>query len=106
STLLSQATHANALEFARHKLFEPLGIRDLWWPADPDGNTHGWGDLQLRPRDMAKLGQLFLQRGRLGNRQIVSESWLAAATAPHVEKTVVCLVARSHFLPTAWVCGS
>ena len=49
STVLSQVTATNALEFARRELFEPLGIQDVHWPADPNGNTHGWGDLQLHP---------------------------------------------------------
>ncbi|MBI2928601.1 MAG: serine hydrolase [Verrucomicrobia bacterium] len=87
SMILSQATHTNALAFARRELFEPLGIRDVAWPADPRGNTHGWGDLQMHPRDMAKLGQLFLQRGHWGERQILSEAWIRAATRAHVERT-------------------
>jgi hypothetical protein len=87
SMILSQVTGMNALAFARRELFEPLGIRDIAWPADPRGNTHGWGDLQMHPRDMAKLGQLFLQRGRWGQRQIVPETWVSAATRAHVERT-------------------
>ena len=88
SMILSQATGTNALAFARRELFEPLGIRDVAWSADPRGNTHGWGDLQLHPRDMAKLGQLFLQRGSWGGRQILSEAWVRTATRAHVERTV------------------
>jgi CubicO group peptidase (beta-lactamase class C family) len=88
SIILSQVTGTNALAFARRELFEPLGIRDIAWPADPRGNTHGWGDLQLHPHDMAKLGQLFLQRGRWGRRQIISGQWIDAATRAHVVRTV------------------
>jgi CubicO group peptidase (beta-lactamase class C family) len=87
SIILSQTTGTNALAFARRELFEPLGIHDITWLADPHGNTHGWGDLQMRPRDMAKLGQLFLQRGRWGARQILSEAWIRAATHAHVDRT-------------------
>jgi len=87
SIILSQATGTNALAFARRELFEPLGIRQVVWPADPRGNTHGWGDLQLHPRDMAKGGQLFLQRGRWGERQMISETWIRAATRAHVDRT-------------------
>jgi CubicO group peptidase (beta-lactamase class C family) len=57
------------------------------WPADGRGNSHGWGDLQLLLRDMAKLGQLFLQHGRWRNRQIIVEGWIAQATRAHVERT-------------------
>jgi CubicO group peptidase (beta-lactamase class C family) len=88
SMILSQAAGTNALAFARRELFEPLGIHDVAWPADPRGNTHGWGDLQMHPRDMAKLGQLFLQRGRWGERQIISEVWIRDATRAHVGRTM------------------
>jgi len=87
SMILSQATGTNAMAFARRELFEPLGIRDIAWPADRRGNTHGWGDLQMHPRHMVKLGQLFLQRGRWGDRRILSEAWIRAATRAHVERT-------------------
>jgi hypothetical protein len=59
SAMISRAAGANALAFARDNLFGPLGIQSAIWPADPQGVTHGWGDLQLHPRDMARIGQLF-----------------------------------------------
>src|SRR5438552_5660667 len=101
STILSQATGTNALAFARRELFEPLGIRDVAWPADPRGNTHGWGDLQMHPRDMARLGQLFLQRGRWGGRQILSAAWVHVATRAHVARTTN----RDHYGYSWWVKG-
>jgi CubicO group peptidase (beta-lactamase class C family) len=101
STILSQITGTNALTFARREFFEPLGIRDVAWPADPRGNNHGWGDLQLHPRDMAKLGQLFLQRGRWGARKILSEAWIQTATRAHVERTTN----RDHYGYAWWVKG-
>lgn len=87
SALLTKQTGSNALALARRELFEPLGIRDVAWPADPQGNNYGWGDLQLHPRDMAKIGQLFLQRGCWGERQIISENWIGDATRGHVTQT-------------------
>ena len=87
SAIITRATGTNALGFARREWFEPLGIRDVAWPADPHGNNYGWGDLQIHPRDMAKLGQLFLQRGRWGERQVIPERWIETATRPHVEQT-------------------
>ncbi len=85
--ILRQVTGSNALAFARRELFDPLGIRDVVWASDRKGDNHGWGDLQMHPRDMAKIGQLFLQRGRWGERQIISEAWIRQATSPHVKKT-------------------
>src|SRR5207249_2058504 len=76
SIILTKATRTNALAFARQALFEPLGIHDVRWPADPRGHNHGWGDLQLRPRDMAKLGQLFLRQGRWRGRQVLPDTWI------------------------------
>ena len=87
SMLITREAGTNALAFARRELFQPLGITDAVWPSDPKGNNYGWGDLQLHPRDMAKIGQLFLQRGRWGERQVVSEKWVRQATHPRVEKT-------------------
>ena len=87
SALLGRVTGSNALAFARRELFKPLGIDDVAWPADPNGNNYGWGDLQLHPHDMARLGQLFLQNGRWAGQQVVPESWIRTATRPHVEHT-------------------
>ena len=87
SRILSQAAGTNAIAFARRELFGPLGIRDVVWTPDPQGDSHGWGDLQMHPRDMARLGQLFLQRGRWGERQIISDTWIRQATSAHVKKT-------------------
>ena len=87
SALITRVTGTNALAFARRELFTPLGIEDAAWPADPKGNNYGWGDLQLHPRDMARLGQLFLQSGRWAGREVVPENWLRTATRAHVERT-------------------
>lgn len=80
SPILQQATGMPALDFARQYLFEPLGIRDAMWEQDPQGYYDGWGDLSLHPRDMAKIGYLFLHQGEWGGRQVVSREWVEAAT--------------------------
>jgi CubicO group peptidase (beta-lactamase class C family) len=77
SAILQQATGMTALEFARHSLFEPLGIRDVIWPADPQGVNRGGGDLRLHPRDAAKLGYLWLSQGRWENSGISSNRRLS-----------------------------
>jgi CubicO group peptidase (beta-lactamase class C family) len=83
SGIISQATGRSALEFARQELFEPLGIRSAIWPSDPQGRSRGWGDLHMQPRDMAKIGYLWLQHGRWEGRQIVPADWMDAATQAH-----------------------
>jgi len=82
SAILQQATGVTALEFARQNLFEPLGIRDVIWPADPRGVTRGWGDIRLLPSDMAKIGFLWRNMGAWDGRQIVSSGWVASSVKP------------------------
>jgi CubicO group peptidase (beta-lactamase class C family) len=77
SAILQQATGMTAFEFARENLFEPLGIREACWQADPQGYTRGWGDLYLKPLDAAKIGYLWLNDGVWEDQQIVSASWVA-----------------------------
>jgi len=84
SAILQQATGMTALEFARQSLFAPLGIRDVIWPADPQGVTRGWGDIRLLPRDMAKIGFLWRNGGAWDGRQIVSSGWVAGSVKPHI----------------------
>lgn len=80
SAVIERATGMKTEAFARQNLFEPLGIHTLIWPADPQGVSHGFGNLHLLPRDMAKLGWLFLNGGAWGDHQIVPAEWIAAAT--------------------------
>lgn len=85
SGVISRATGTNAFEFARRTLFKALGIDEAVWPADAQGISYGWGDLHLMPRDMAKLGYLWLQHGRWEDRQLVPADWMEAATRQHAE---------------------
>jgi CubicO group peptidase (beta-lactamase class C family) len=87
SVLLTQSSGTNALAFGRRELFTPLGIRDVVWASDSRGNNDGWGDLQLHPRDMVKIGQLLLQRGRWREQQILPEAWIETATRAHIDRT-------------------
>lgn len=80
SAMLSNGTAQTAHEFAREHLFGPLEISESVWPRDPQGVNHGWGDLQLHPRDMARIGLLFLNDGEWNGRQVVSSAWIADAT--------------------------
>ena len=81
SPILREATGMTTLDFGQQYLFGPLSIENLYWPADPQGNQDGWGDLSLRPADMAKIGLLFLHNGAWNGKQIVSASWVKEATS-------------------------
>jgi CubicO group peptidase (beta-lactamase class C family) len=104
SAILSQATGRSVLDYAREKLFDPLGITtrpaaepvavpkniDVYerarfaWPTDPQGRHTGNALLKLTARDMAKLGQLWLQDGRWNDRQLVPARWIKAARTDRV----------------------
>ncbi|KAF0216942.1 MAG: 6-aminohexanoate-dimer [Geobacteraceae bacterium] len=88
SAIISRATGSSTLDFARQRLFEPLGIRDVFWPADPQGITHGWGDLQMHPRDMAKIGYLYLNKGWWDGRLILSTEWVERSTQKQIADPV------------------
>ncbi|HEY5047183.1 MAG TPA: serine hydrolase [Rhizomicrobium sp.] len=83
SAVLTRATGESTADYARAKLFAPLGIEQVSWPKDADGISHGFADLKLAPRDMAKLGYLWLHRGKWDGKQIVPEQYLAEALSPH-----------------------
>jgi CubicO group peptidase (beta-lactamase class C family) len=67
--------------FMRKEVFEPLGITDVVWLKDPAGNPQGMSGLQLRPGDLAKLGQLMLDEGRWNGKPLLSAEWVREATA-------------------------
>jgi hypothetical protein len=83
SGIITNATGVSALDFARRTLFAPLGIGDSAWPSDAQGVSHGWGDLHLQPRDMAKIGYLWLRGGQWEDRQLVPADWMHAAVQVH-----------------------
>ena len=83
SAILQKATGMTAVDFGRQYLFEPLGIHDVYWEPDPQGYSHGWGDLYLTPRDAAKIGYLWLNHGMWEGKQIVSAAWVEDAVTAH-----------------------
>jgi len=90
SAILASRTGQDTRTFAQRELFDPMGIDIYDWMSDPDGIHVGGNNLWLMPRDMAKFGQLYLDRGRWGNRQLVTADWVAASTRPaggHVHET-------------------
>jgi CubicO group peptidase (beta-lactamase class C family) len=81
-----QKTSGQTLEaYAKTDLFGPLGITDYGWQSDPQGITTGNSGLILRPRDMAKLGYLYLHNGQWNGKQIVPAEWVQVSTTRHME---------------------
>jgi CubicO group peptidase (beta-lactamase class C family) len=83
SAILQQATGMDARTYANIHLFQPLGIPEVTqqdWGADPQGVTNGVAGLYLTPRDLAKFGHLYLNRGNWNGRQVVPEAWVEEST--------------------------
>lgn len=85
SGILTRATGMNALDYAKTYLFKPLGIEDVKWSQCPKGFNKGGTGLQLKPRDMAKIGYLYLNNGNWEDKSIVSENWVKASSVFQVE---------------------
>ena len=83
SAVLTRATGQSAADYAMARLFAPLGITEVSWPKDSDGNSHGFADLRLSPRDMAKLGYLWLHHGVWEGKQIIPAAYLQDALTAH-----------------------
>ena len=101
SGMLTEETGARALDFARQNLFDPLEIGETQWPSDPQGVSYGWGDLQLHPRDMARIGHLFLERRAIGTERVVSKAWVREAT----QKSVIVDTDETGYGYQWWVLG-
>ena len=71
-------------QFAEETLFEPLGITDWEWGRMASGNPGASWGLRLQPRDLAKIGQLVLDRGAWRGRQIISARWIEQMTLPRI----------------------
>lgn len=115
SAILAQATGRPALDYARERLFDPLGISSrpasvptvvpgpagdfaefqeaydaasgFAWSVDPTGLNAGFSDLKITPRDMLRIGQLYLDDGQHAGEQVVPAEWVAAATTRQVESS-------------------
>lgn len=84
SAIVQKLTGQTLLDYLRPHLFEPLGIQNPTWETCPRGiNCGGWG-LSLTTEDIAKFGQLYLQKGLWNGQRLLSEDWVAEATTKQV----------------------
>ena len=84
SAIVTQVTGQTTLEYLKPRLFEPLGIENPDWESSPEGNSLGGYGLKLRTEDIAKFGQLYLQKGQWNGRQLIPEKWVNLATSKQV----------------------
>lgn len=88
SVIIQKTTNMKTLDFARRYLFGPLGITDVEWQTSPQGVNTGWARMTLTPHDMAKIGWLYLNKGRWEEKQVVSAAWVKDSTLGHVSGTL------------------
>jgi CubicO group peptidase (beta-lactamase class C family) len=84
SAIVQETSGMSTLEFARTYFFKPLGISNVVWQSDPKGIVNGGWGLQLAPRDMAKLGYLYLNQGVWDGWQVVPADWVRTSVEKHV----------------------
>src|SRR5436305_1392324 len=80
SAIVQKVTGQRIFDYLQPRLFQPLGITGIDWETDPKGiNTGGWG-LRLKTEDIAKFGQLFLQKGKWNGKQLLPVGWVEEAS--------------------------
>ena len=86
SAIIQKVTGEKLIDYLQPRLFEPLGIEGIDWEVSPEGiNTGGWG-LLIKTEDMAKFGQLYLQKGSWNGRQIIPAGWIEEATSFKIDQ--------------------
>jgi len=88
SVIIQNTTKMKTLDFARKHLFGPLDIVDVGWATSSQGVDIGYGEMWLKPHDMAKFGWLFLNKGRWEKKQIVPSAWVEVSTRGHIDATL------------------
>ncbi|MGY8642227.1 MAG: serine hydrolase domain-containing protein [Verrucomicrobiales bacterium] len=85
SAIVTKATGETVLDYLKPRLFDPLGIEDPKWGVSPDGYNLGGYGLFIRTEDIAKFGQLYLQKGEWNGKQLLAKTWVESATSKQVE---------------------
>jgi len=84
SAIVQGVTGQTLLEYLEPRLIQPLGIENPTWRSSPQGVNAGGFGMSIRTEDMAKFGQLYLQKGMWNGERILSEAWIDEATCKHV----------------------
>jgi CubicO group peptidase (beta-lactamase class C family) len=87
SAIITKLSGMSVLEYAKAKLFGPLGINDVSWQHDPQGISNGGYGLYLQPRDMAKVGYLYLRDGSWEGKQLLPPAWIDKVSHATVNMT-------------------
>ncbi|WIV12780.1 serine hydrolase [Proteiniborus sp. MB09-C3] len=99
SAIISRATGMNAQKYAQKHIFEPLDIKNFIWMSDPQGNSNGGFGIEMSAYDMAKIGCLYMNKGKKGKDSLIPEYWINESLEPKI------LVSRSlgHYGYQWWI---
>lgn len=81
AAIVEKSTGMPLLDYLQPRLFQPLGIENPTWEKSPEGIATGGYGLALRTEDIARFGQLYLQKGKWDGKQLIPEAWIAEATS-------------------------
>lgn len=84
SSIVTKATGQTALDYLKPRVFAPLGIENPRWDSSSEGNSLGGYGLYLRTEEIAKFGQLILQKGNWNGKQLISREWIEEATSKQI----------------------
>jgi len=85
SAIVQKVTGEKIIDYLTPRLFKPLGITGMDWETDPSGiNVGGWG-FRIKTEDIAKFAQLYLQKGKWNDQQIIPEEWVEEATTTKID---------------------
>lgn len=85
SAIVTKRTGETLFDYLKPRLFEPLGIDEVFWETSPEGFTKGGWGMFLKPEDAAKLGQLYLDLGRWNGQQIIPAEWVMESTTKQID---------------------
>jgi CubicO group peptidase (beta-lactamase class C family) len=86
SAIIQKVTGETTLAYLKPRLLEPLHITGIDWESDQKGiNVGGWG-IRVKTEDMAKLGLLYLNKGKFEGKQILPAAWVEEATSKHIDQ--------------------
>jgi CubicO group peptidase (beta-lactamase class C family) len=83
SAIITKATGMSTLDFASQYLFNPLKISISHWQQDPQGIYTGGHEMYMTPRDMGRLGYLYMNNGRIGEKQVIAKEWINISIQDH-----------------------
>ena len=83
SAILTLATGKSTLDYAREVFGQPLGFHLAAWPTDPQGIHFGGNDMEFTPRQLMRIGQMYMNRGEYNGRQVLPSEWIDASLRDH-----------------------